>query len=479
MPEAAPDPRAMHGNSCDDNPGNEHAPSPHPPTRRDRVTTPPRTWLMLGGKAGDNTQITALAEALGWPFETKRLAYKKTELLTNLFAGPTTKGLVQSKSDRLEPPWPELVISAGRRNEPLVRWIQAAAAKDPSLPRVRLVHVGRPWALHECFDLIVTTPQYRLPKKPHILHNELPLQRVNTGRLEAEAERWQPRLAHLPKPHITVLLGGHAGPYNFDRENGALLGYHANAMAEAKGGSLLVTTSARTPEAAIQAFEAQLRAPHTLHRFTKFEPEAQNPFFAFLGMADEVIVTSDSMSMLAEAIASGKPTHIFDLSRGKTSNRPPSPTDDSITERSAHRTPRRLPHPGHHVHHRHARPPVPPHPRRPHHPHKPGRSRPRHLARPTPTQAPPITPHRPPKRRQSHPSPLQQHPTPTPQAARQQMARDRPARVSGVGSGRAGKLVSPRPIGIVLVAVGTADDIGPREIFALEEQRNVRSFASA
>ena len=290
---------------------------------------------MLGGKAGDNTQITALAEALGWPFETKRLAYKKTELLTNLFAGPTTKGLVQAQSDRLEPPWPELVISAGRRNEPLVRWIQQEAAKDPSLPRVRLVHVGRPWALHECFDLIVTTPQYRLPQKPHILHNELPLQRVNTERLKTEAERWQPRLAHLPKPHITVLLGGHAGPYNFDRENGALLGYHANAMAEAKGGSLLVTTSARTPEAAIQAFEAQLRAPHTLHRFTKFEPEAQNPFFAFLGMADEVIVTSDSMSMLAEAIASGKPTHIFDLSRGKTSNRPPSPTDDSITERSA------------------------------------------------------------------------------------------------------------------------------------------------
>jgi mitochondrial fission protein ELM1 len=289
---------------------------------------------MLGGKAGDNTQITALAEGLGWPFETKRLAYRKTELLTNLFAGPTTAGLVQAKSDRLEPPWPELVISAGRRNEPLVRWIQAAAAKDPDLPRVRLVHVGRPWALHECFDLIVTTPQYRLPKKPHILHNELPLQRVHDHRLETEAERWREHLAHLPKPHITVLLGGHAGPYNFDRENGALLGYHANRMAEAEGGSLLVTTSARTPEAAIRAFEAQLTAPHTLHRFVKFQPEADNPFFAYLGLADEVVVTSDSMSMLAEAIASGKPTHIFDLSRGKASNRPPSPTDGSITERS-------------------------------------------------------------------------------------------------------------------------------------------------
>jgi len=284
---------------------------------------------MLGGKAGDNTQITALAEALGWPFETKRLAYRKTELLTNLFAGPSTKGLVADRSDPLEPPWPELVISAGRRNEPLVRWIQEQAGRD----NVRLVHVGRPWALHECFDLIVTTPQYRLPKKPHILHNELPLQRVNTARLQAEAERWQPRLAHLPEPHIAVLLGGHAGPYNFDRENGALLGWHASRTAAAKGGSLLVTTSARTPERAIAAFEAQLTAPHTLHRFVKFQPAGENPFFAFLGLASEVIVTSDSMSMLAEAIASGKPTHIFDLARGRHSNRPMRPKDGSIRKR--------------------------------------------------------------------------------------------------------------------------------------------------
>ena len=285
---------------------------------------------MLGGKAGDNTQITALAEALGWPFETKRLAYRRTELLTNLFAGPTTKGLVAGRSDRLEPPWPELVISAGRRNEPLVRWIQAQAGRD----NVRLVHVGRPWALHECFDLIVTTPQYRLPEKPHILHNELPLQRVNTDRLAREAALWRDRLAHLPEPHLAVLLGGHAGPYNFDRENGALLGYHASRMAEALGGSLLVTTSARTPEAALRAFEAQLDVPHLLHRFVKFQPAAENPFFAFLGLAREVIVTADSMSMLAEAIASGKPTQIFDLSRGTNSNRPPRPADGRIKKRT-------------------------------------------------------------------------------------------------------------------------------------------------
>src|SRR4051794_18358426 len=153
----------------------------------DRGSRPPRTWLMLGHKAGDNAQITALAEALDWPYEEKHLVYRKTELLTNLFAGPTLMGLVKDQSSPLEPPWPELIISAGRRNEPLVRWIQREAGGKG---RVKLVHVGRPWARHENFDLIVTTPQYRLPQMANILHNETPLHRVTPGRLTAAAAQW-------------------------------------------------------------------------------------------------------------------------------------------------------------------------------------------------------------------------------------------------------------------------------------------------
>jgi mitochondrial fission protein ELM1 len=286
---------------------------------------PPRTWLMLGQKAGDNSQILALAEALGWPFEARHLVYRRTELATNLFAGPTLMGLVKEKSSPLEPPWPELVISAGRRNEPLVRWIQQQAGGKG---KVRLVHVGRPWAAHECFDLIVTTPQYRLPQKPNILQNSTPLHRVTPGRLAEAAALWGPRLAHLPRPLIAVILGGNAGPYNFDRENGALLGWHANRLAAALGGSLLVTTSARTPLKAIDALEARIEVPAHVYRWTKDATE--NPYFAYLALAEQLIVTGDSMSMLTEACVTRKPVHIFDLARGPGSHRPPLPADGSI-----------------------------------------------------------------------------------------------------------------------------------------------------
>jgi mitochondrial fission protein ELM1 len=298
---------------------------PTGPPRAPASMAPPRTWLMLGHKAGDNSQILALAEALGWPFETKHLVYRRTELLTNLFAGPTLMGLIKARSSPLEPPWPELIISAGRRNEPLVRWIQREAG-GPG--RVRLVHVGRPWARHECFDLIVTTPQYRLPQKPNILHNEAPLHRVTAERLAAAAAAWAPRLAHLPRPYVAVLLGGQAGPFNFDRENGALLGWHASRMAEALGGSLLVSTSARTPAKAADALEAALSAPALVYRWRRDDPD--NPYFGFLALADRIVVTCDSMSMLAEACFTRKPVFIYDLLRGKGSHRPPLPADGSV-----------------------------------------------------------------------------------------------------------------------------------------------------
>lgn len=273
---------------------------------------PPRTWLMMGHKAGDNSQIRALAEALDWPFEIKHLVYRPTELLTNLAAPTTLLGIVREKCSPLEPPWPELIISAGRRNEPVCRWIQARAAEAGQ--RVRLVHAGRPWAAIERFDLIVTTPQYRLPKKPNVLHNITPLHRVTPERLAEAAAAWAPRLARLPRPYTAVILGGNAGPYVFDRGAAALLGRSASVMAERAGGSLLISTSARTPRAAIDSLEAAVTAPADLYRWTP--NAAENPYFGYLALADQIIVTCESMSMLTEACATRKPVYMFDLHTG-------------------------------------------------------------------------------------------------------------------------------------------------------------------
>ncbi|MFZ5790006.1 MAG: mitochondrial fission ELM1 family protein [Pseudomonadota bacterium] len=276
----------------------------------------PRVWLLMGHRAGDNAQVLALAEALGWPFQIKRFVYRKYEFLTNRLIGCTLAGIDRRRSDPLTPPWPDLVITAGRRNEPVARWVQARSGG-----RTRLIHLGRSWAKPRHFDLIVTTPQYRVPALPNVLQIEAPLHRVTPARLAEAADRWRPALRHLPRPLIAVLIGGDSPPYVFDVEMAERLGRQAAALARAQRGSLLVTTSPRTRAAAAAALRQVIDVPC---HFYEWQPDPDsNPYLGYLALADSLIVTGESMSMVAEACATGKPVRIFDMGRGWTRMRAP------------------------------------------------------------------------------------------------------------------------------------------------------------
>jgi mitochondrial fission protein ELM1 len=276
------------------------------------ASSQPLVWLLMGDRAGDNSQVVGLGEALGWRLEEKYFVYTRYEKIVNLPFCAHLLGVVQGQSSTLEGPWPDLVISAGRKNEPIARYIRRMADKP-----VQLVHMGRPWARLETWDLVVTTPQYRLPNDPNVLHNDAPLHRVTRERLDVAADSWRKRVAHLPRPLVTVLAGGNSGPYPFDRASGERLAAQADALAKNLGGSILVTTSARTLEETTDVLFSGIESPSILYRWKKDDPD--NPFFAFLGLADHVVVTADSVSMMAEACATGKPVYLFDTGEGRTS----------------------------------------------------------------------------------------------------------------------------------------------------------------
>jgi mitochondrial fission protein ELM1 len=265
----------------------------------------PVTWVLTGYKAGDNAQVLALADAIGWRYDIKCFNYRKTELLTNRLLAVTLAGIDRTSSSELSPPWPDLIISAGRRNEPVARWIRKQAGGG-----TRLVHVGRPWAPLDVFDLIITTPQYFLPDRQNVQKNHLPLHGVMSGRLNEAADAWRHEFAHLTPPYTAVLIGGDSGPFVFTAEKGQRLGQLVNSMALHDGGSLLVTDSARTPAPAFEAFQRELSVPAYIHRWS--DAGDANPYFAYLALADQLVVTGESMSMLTEASFTCKPLYIFE-----------------------------------------------------------------------------------------------------------------------------------------------------------------------
>jgi uncharacterized protein len=263
----------------------------------------PRIWVLVGGKTGDNEQCLAVAEALGWPFAVKRLAFNPLYRAWNLLLGRSRASLDRRSSDPLEPPWPDLVIAAGRRSVPVARWIQGQ-----NRDATRLVQIGRPRAPLDWFDLVLATPQYGLPDRPNLLQLLLPLVRAKTAD-PAELARWSASTAGLPRPHLALLVGGTGDPYSLDAESAARLGRTASRLARALGGSLLVSTSRRTPPEAAAALAQALDAPNYLHRW--IAGGADNPYRAFLELADAAIVTADSASMIADAAATGRPVRLF------------------------------------------------------------------------------------------------------------------------------------------------------------------------
>lgn len=264
-----------------------------------------RVWVLSGFKAGDTAQLVALADALPWDYEVKRFVYQKYELLTNRLLGITLAGIDARQSNSLQPPWPDLVLTAGRRNEPIARWIKQRAA-------AQIVHIGRPWAALQCFDLVVTTPQYFLPSLDNVIEIGLPLHSVTDSSLGQWKRQWQSHFRHLPRPFWSVLLGGDSGPFVFTRKKMLRLAGWLMENIKREGGSLLVTNSPRTPPEAYRNFLKQIDVPCYAYHWRKDDED--NPYQGYLAHADRLVATGESMSMLAEANATGVPLFIFDLS---------------------------------------------------------------------------------------------------------------------------------------------------------------------
>ena len=290
-----------------------------------------RVWILECHRAGDHAQCVGLAHALGWPFEVKHIAYTWYELLPNMLIESgllridaslfgTEAGLLgidREKSSEFTPPWPDLVISAGRRNEVAAKWIG-----QKSGGRTKVVLVGRTWTNPGKADLVIATPQYRLPSHPNQLINDLPMHIVDESAQAQGAALWGPRWAGLPRPWIAVFVGGTSGPYIFDTATGDRLAREVAAVARETGGSLLVTTSARTPKSILSSLKASASdVPIYVHEWQR--GQAENPYPALLALADRFVVTGDSMSMLAEAASTQKPLQIFEFGSGLVPMRGP------------------------------------------------------------------------------------------------------------------------------------------------------------
>jgi uncharacterized protein len=205
----------------------------------------------------------------------------------------------------LVPPWPDLVIACGRNAA-----MPALAVRRASRGCTMAVQIQDPGVGHGEFDLLVV-PQHDRLRGPRVFVTQGAVHRVTPARLAAARRRF-PALSALPRPILAVLIGGSNRVYRLTLRRLAEI---ADAIADVlgiTGGSALVTPSRRTGSAG----EALLRRRLVGLPAAIWDGSGENPYFAYLACADALLVTADSVSMISEAAATGRPVHILDLDGG-------------------------------------------------------------------------------------------------------------------------------------------------------------------
>jgi len=263
---------------------------------------PPTVWAVHDGKVGMASQALGLAEAVGWPYVEKRLSVRAPwrHLMPQLWMQPLAA--LAPDGDVLAPPWPDVIIACGRNAV-----APSLAAKRASGGRTLWVQIQDPRFAREAADLLVV-PSHDPVRGSNVLTTLGAVHRVTPARLAAEAQRFAAAFAALPRPRAAVLIGGNNRAYRFTPEH--FSGFvDALAALARQGTGLMVTPSRRT--GTDQA--AMLRARLSGLPAVVWDGTGDNPYFAMLGLADAVIVTADSVSMVSEAAATGKPVHVMPL----------------------------------------------------------------------------------------------------------------------------------------------------------------------
>lgn len=243
---------------------------------------------------------------------------------------------------------PALIVTCGRRSARI-----AAALRQVSRAAVRgcgdrhrvahevvAIHVQDPRMALRYFDAVVVSAHDAIAqvRESHAhgdriwvvsgaLH-DFTSRHLNVIRKTSAAD-FPVRFAALPRPWVAVALGGSTRRFRFDRAQASAWGERLAALLAREQGSVLVTSSRRMNPAAWKALRAGFERATRRHLGGVAEQRAWwhaahaedasaqvNPYPGMLAWADAWVVSGDSVSMVSEALATGRPVAVLEPSRG-------------------------------------------------------------------------------------------------------------------------------------------------------------------
>ncbi len=265
-------------------------------------------WGITDGSAGMVAQVRSLALAMDLQPEMKIITLKKPwSLLPNICYDSPLKSCILPyalhEPKNVTESCPDIIISCGRKAA-----LVALALKKKN-PSIKLVHIQDPQMSAKHFDVVLAMQHDKITGS-NVIKTLFALHSITPEALSAAKEKFMPRFAAYPQPHIAVLLGGSTNKYNLTQKRMEAVITDLQEWLAGTKGSLLITPSRRTGAENMTALKAAFAGNKNVYIYDGIE---ENPYMGMLACADEIIVTNDSVNMMSEAFATGKPVTILEL----------------------------------------------------------------------------------------------------------------------------------------------------------------------
>lgn len=264
------------------------------------VTNAEAIWALSDGHAGNLRQATALAAALAPRAHAEHVTLHPS-LLARAFAPRRYPLLARPFGDfaaRLATP-SQIAIGCGRQAALATRLLRERGSRAVQIldPRIDPAH----------WDLVIAPEHDRL-HGDNVIRTLGSLHPVDDPWLARAREQFA-TLAELPQPRTALLLGGSSRHARFEQSDFELLAARLDIVLARDGGSVLVSTSRRTPRALCEA--VRRRYAQTPGLTWTGPGTGSNPYPGLLGWADRIVCSPDSVNMVSEACATHVPVFVF------------------------------------------------------------------------------------------------------------------------------------------------------------------------
>ncbi len=262
------------------------------------------SWILSSGLIGCENQCLGVIERLGIETEIKKI---KPSMAVSLFAPYGTPFL----NPQVREPWPDLVIAAGRKTIPYLKYIRKASKKE-----CKTIYLQDPRINSKEFD-IVWAPEHDSIEGSNVVKTITSPNRVTNELLNYHHDEWLDKLSKLKGPFIGFLIGGKSKAYNFNDDECEKIIQAINFVIS-NGYTPLITLSRRSPKKLSNRIKNLLINEKNLF----YDGQGDNPYFAILKASEIIITTPDSANMISEAINVPKPVYYIDIkSKSKRFNK--------------------------------------------------------------------------------------------------------------------------------------------------------------